>query len=292
MKGSLMISGILSATVIMGGGLWYALQIAPYEETKGQSTIFAFDEELEVSNYHAINGSTSPLKFRACFDVDWSYDPSDTYKNEATPLVGPKWFSCFDAKQITSDIASSAATVKLATSNEPFGTTTYIAHYPDGRAFMWRQLNACGDAYYSGEPLPSDCPQREGSVQQADAMIDPNDEIFEIKLTSIIDGVLDKVLLEGLPRASFTSDGKNYTACFSTSSSLPYLTETYRLVDQVEPSLPIGNLPCFNTTNIKDDIDQGQAVAFLGQENIIEGFDRIIVIYDNGDGLAWHQRAN
>ncbi|MCA8835680.1 MAG: DUF6446 family protein, partial [Proteobacteria bacterium] len=44
----------------------------------------------------------------------------------------------------------------------PLGFDTYIAYYPDGRGFMWRQINMCGAALFAGNPLPAACRDRAG----------------------------------------------------------------------------------------------------------------------------------
>ena len=292
MKGSVLMGGILGAAALMAGGMWYAIQVAPYGDVVTEGTIKAFGEEFEVENYRAIDSANSPIKFRACFEVpDWAYNAEDTFKDEATPLVAPGWFDCFDARQISNDLRDGVATALMSNRNEPFGTTTFIAHYPDGQAFMWRQLNECGEAFYAGEPVPAECPRPEGATQLADVMVDPEDAIFDIKLTPVIGNVPEKILITTAPKASFTSDGKSYAACFTTSSSIAYLTETYQVAENAEPVPPVGNLPCFDADQLVEDIVTGNAVAFLGNENIIEGYDRIVAFYDDGRGFAWHQRA-
>ena len=34
------------------------------------------------------------------------------------------------------------------------------AYLPDGRAWMWRQMNACGHAVFDGKDAPEGCPPR------------------------------------------------------------------------------------------------------------------------------------
>ncbi|MEK6204457.1 MAG: DUF6446 family protein, partial [Amylibacter sp.] len=70
----------------------------------------------------------------------------------------PRFFECFDNEQITDDLETGAATAILSNENHPYGFDTYIAQYPDGRAFMWRQINRCGQAQFNGQDLPVDCP--------------------------------------------------------------------------------------------------------------------------------------
>jgi hypothetical protein len=167
-------SGMLLTATVVGVGVWYTSETAYYQKVTGVTEVTAFGDVLAVSNYQGIDAETSPLKMRACFDVDWTYSYSQTHKNEATPLHAPRWFDCFDANQIGSDLETGDATAILSNENEPFGFSTYIAQYPDGRAFMWRQINECGKAEFSGVDLPAGCPKEEDDQDFVSA--DPNAE--------------------------------------------------------------------------------------------------------------------
>jgi len=129
-----------------------------YDRVDGLTEVSAYGDAFPVSDYQGIDAETSPLKLRACFTVDWDYYPSDEYKLAAEPLVAPDWFSCFDAEQITLDILNDKAIAILAAENEIYGFSRYIAQYEDGRAFMWRQINECGEASFAGDDLPEGCP--------------------------------------------------------------------------------------------------------------------------------------
>ena len=76
----------------------------------------------------------------------------------AEPLNAPGWFGCFDAARIGADIASGAARTVLARANAPYGFDRVMALYPDGRAYVWPRINACGEAVYDGQPAPAGCP--------------------------------------------------------------------------------------------------------------------------------------
>ena len=36
-------------------------------------------------------------------------------------------------------------------------------------------------------------------------------------------------------------------------------------------------------------LDTGQALAFMGTENVTYGIDRIVAIHEDGRGFVWHQ---
>ncbi|MBL4750811.1 MAG: histidine kinase [Amylibacter sp.] len=158
MNGKPVMIALLSAAVVAGAGLWYSIERAYYFTVTDVTGITVNGTLQPVSAYQGIDADTSPLKMRACFKVNWAYTPSDDYKDSATPLRAPRSFDCYNGEQITHDLESGGATAILANENKPYGFDTYIAQYADGRAYMWRQINDCGEAQFSGNDLPKDCP--------------------------------------------------------------------------------------------------------------------------------------
>ncbi len=158
MQGRTLFIGFFIFLAIFAAGLFYSINFAHYSSANYATHEIA---GLEVSNYREIDGTSSPIKFRACFDLPEGtvlYGESD---ENATPLVAPYWFDCFDAKTLQDDINNEQVRAIAYKNNEPFGTTSYIVVYPDGHAFAWRQLNACGVAYFEGEDLPPECEESE-----------------------------------------------------------------------------------------------------------------------------------
>ncbi|MEM6904654.1 MAG: DUF6446 family protein [Pseudomonadota bacterium] len=141
MSGRLLGIGLISFTVIFTAALWYFQFYAWYDEVEGVTEVTIQGDAFPVSDYRGIEAESSPLKLRACFTVEWEYVLSTEHRERATPLTPPPWFECFDAAQISQDIAAGQATTYLAAKNETDGIDRYIVQYPDGRAFMWRQLN-------------------------------------------------------------------------------------------------------------------------------------------------------
>ncbi len=158
MSGKPIIIVLLLLAAFAGVGLWYSIERAYYTAVTGVVAVSVNGVLQPVSDYQGIDADTSPLKMRACFKVNWAYVPSDALKAQATPLRAPRSFDCFDAGKMTADLQSGAATAILADENHPYGFDTYITQYPDGRAYMWRQINACGEAQFSGNDLPEGCP--------------------------------------------------------------------------------------------------------------------------------------
>ena len=139
-SGTIVGVGLGVIAVIFGVTLWWFQTRAYYEDVTGLDTLLVNGEALPVTDYVGIDATSSPLKRRACFRQDWpqsaASDPA------ATPLVAPGWFPCFDAKTLTEDLAANRAQALRIAENDPDGFDTWVAHYPDGRAYLWRQLNA------------------------------------------------------------------------------------------------------------------------------------------------------
>jgi len=137
MSGRILIIGFLSFTVVFGAALWYFQTRAYYEETRADSVDIA-GQSYPVSDWQGIDAPTSPLKLRACFRLEET--PDAPIAEDAAPLVAPDWFECFDAQALQSALADGEATAYLAAPGEFGATNRIIARFPDGRAYMWRQL--------------------------------------------------------------------------------------------------------------------------------------------------------
>ncbi len=307
MNGKLMVGGIVAVALAAGAGLWYSQTYAYYETQDGLEEITAFGDPWPVSNYRGIDADTSPLKLRACFTVDWDYAPSETYKAEAEPLTAPSWFDCFDAETIAKDIDADQATVILAEKNVPFGFSRYIAQYPDGNAYMWRQINECGQAQFDGEDLPEDCGQEvamSDPVEDTTPTATPTPAVktpgvvtggigpvdVTIALTPVSGGVAEEILLDGLRATSDNAIPESLWACFTTPLSMGLLTESYEVADDVTPTNPVSSLPCFDADGVMTAVTAGEAVAFVGERDVWPGVDRLVAVYLDGRAVAWNQR--
>jgi hypothetical protein len=162
MSSRVFISAFGAFCVIFGVALWYYQTRAFYTETTDVTEIIIQGQTLPVVNYTGIDADTSPLKLRACFRIRDGVAPDALalfpLAPEATPLVAPSWFDCFDASAMTRGIAEGPLRAIIAAHDEPWGFDRIVATWPDGRGYMWRQANACGEAQYSGDPLPERCP--------------------------------------------------------------------------------------------------------------------------------------
>lgn len=301
MNGKLIVGGLVGLAAIAGAGLWYSIQFGYYHEVSGVEDVMIAGDPWPVSNYRGIDGTSSPLKLRGCFTVDWDYVPVDTWDAEATPLRAPFWFSCFDAGQISRDIASDAASVVAADVNHPFGFTTFIAQYPDGRAYLWRQINECGTASFEGTTMPPGCvepasaelPEPTNDTRKVPGLASGGVPVeFEMRLVLIGGADSEAIVTRDLRAISDESDPHSLYACFSTEGSIPMLTETFEVAEDAAPKPPAADLPCFDAETLAGDLKSGAALAFVGARDIWPGVDRLIAIYDDGRAFAWHQRTN
>ena len=154
--------------VIAGGAMYYLQVYAFYEDvapmTEIELTAYTGDiEPVAIDGFTGIDSESSPVRYRSCFDMSLSIATlTETYvaAEDAVPLVAPGWFDCFDASQLGEDLENGTAFAFLGTENIEYGIDRIIAVYPDGRAFAWTQINACGEVVFDGDPTPDGCPER------------------------------------------------------------------------------------------------------------------------------------
>ncbi len=117
-------------------------------------------QTLDVEDFSAINSTSSPIRFRACFTLAGAMPnvAGLMAAEDPVPLNAPGWFDCFDAGRIGADLTSGVAVAVLAASNEIYGIDRVLALYPDGRGYAWQQINRCGEVVFDGRPAPEGCP--------------------------------------------------------------------------------------------------------------------------------------
>ncbi|NHF71960.1 DUF6446 family protein [Paracoccus xiamenensis] len=148
--GKIMASMIVLSALLAGLAVYY-LQVygfyEPLDEAAGAAEIRATADDMQpiplgVTEFRGIDADSSPLRYRSCFRITDMAALQDAQQFEgATPLVGPRWFSCFSAKGLTADLESGAAVAYLGQSEIHPDVDRVIAVYPDGRAFAWHQIN-------------------------------------------------------------------------------------------------------------------------------------------------------
>ena len=137
-------------TALIGGVALYALlvyfffdEVAAEDVTLRLSVAETGEAEaLSITNLQAIDGTSSPLKFRACFQIAPGTSLEGFKRlDRAEPLTAPSWFDCFDADAIGAAVVSGAALTYLGEAEIRDGVDRVVAIFPDGQGFAWHQLN-------------------------------------------------------------------------------------------------------------------------------------------------------
>ena len=141
MNGKRFIFLFLGGVVFFTAALFYFQNYAYYESTDIRQNFFLGNKRYKISNYQGIDSESSGLKLRECFFID-SLDDIDlpTYE-KPIPLTAPFWFKCFNAEKITKDLEEGKSSALLLKKEQFDGIDKVLAVYPDGRSYLWRQLN-------------------------------------------------------------------------------------------------------------------------------------------------------
>ena len=112
----------------------------------------------------------------------------------------------------------------------------------------------------------------------------------KVRLVSVGDAVAWPLEVTTVRAIRSTSSPLGFRACFTTPVPLARLRTTYATLraDQVAPTVPPPWFDCFKPDLIATGLANGQAQAFLGQSNIAFGVDRVVAIFNDGRGYAWH----
>jgi len=154
MSGRWVVLGILVVTAVFAAVQWYYKTQAYYEVVGNAGAALTLAHELEgaapldFDRFEAIDADTSPLRFRACFQLTEAaqtlLDGAEPHP-DPTPLIAPRWFDCFDAAAIGAALEAGEAQAFLAQSEIHRGADRIIAVFPDGRGYAWHQLNGTLD---------------------------------------------------------------------------------------------------------------------------------------------------
>ncbi|KMW56759.1 Pyruvate carboxylase [Candidatus Rhodobacter oscarellae] len=112
---------------------------------------------------------------------------------------------------------------------------------------------------------------------------------MQIKLTLVATDTPDLILAENVQAIDGSSSPLRFRACFETPHDHAMLTVTYVVHTAPEPLIAPGWFDCFDAKAIGAALEADQAIAYLGEAEIADGVDRVIAIFDDGRGFAWHQ---
>ncbi|MDZ4093393.1 MAG: DUF6446 family protein [Paracoccaceae bacterium] len=111
----------------------------------------------------------------------------------------------------------------------------------------------------------------------------------EIRLTPIIGELPEAIIANDVQGIDAGSSPLRFRACFTTPLSQAMLTETYRIYEDAVPLTTPGWFDCFDANHIGDALETGEAIAFLSEHDIAPGIDRVVAVFPDGHGYAWHQ---
>lgn len=111
----------------------------------------------------------------------------------------------------------------------------------------------------------------------------------QVMLTSVVSGAPEEVIADGFEGIDSDTSPIRFRACFTTPLSQAMLTETYVLHDDPVPLVAPRWFDCFDAKAIGEALESGDALGFMGQENITYGVDRVVAIFPDGRGFAWNQ---
>lgn len=110
-----------------------------------------------------------------------------------------------------------------------------------------------------------------------------------IRMTNLVTGQPEIVIYDSFEGIDADSSPLRYRSCFTTTMSLAMLTETFEPYEHATPLTAPGWFDCFDAVSIGAALEQGEALAFLGERDIKDGVDRVVAIFPDGRGFAWHQ---
>ncbi|MEL7098784.1 MAG: DUF6446 family protein [Pseudomonadota bacterium] len=159
---------LILSGAIAGIALYY-LQVYGFYEPVTQEEVVLTNlvtgapEPITFTAFEAIDASSSPIRYRACFRTNESLAMlTETYVglDRAEPRNAPGWFDCFDADAIAAELKAGTALPFMGTKNVAFGVDRIVAITEDGRGYVWHELNDCGEKAYDGTIVGEECPDR------------------------------------------------------------------------------------------------------------------------------------
>ena len=111
----------------------------------------------------------------------------------------------------------------------------------------------------------------------------------EIRLTSMQSGQGEVISVNDFSGIDAGSSPLRFRGCFTVPTSLSSLTETYVAYADPVPLTGPGWFDCYDAVEIGTALERGDALAFLGEENIRDGVDRVVAVYSDGRAFVWHQ---
>jgi len=110
-----------------------------------------------------------------------------------------------------------------------------------------------------------------------------------VSVTTLISETPEPIIVDNFQGIVSETSPLGYRACFTTPQSQAMMTETYVTYEDAEPLVAPGWFECFDAVEVGEAIEANEAIAFLGEKDVIWGFDRIVAVMADGRGFVWHQ---
>lgn len=114
-------------------------------------------------------------------------------------------------------------------------------------------------------------------------------DALTIEVTNLTTGQPEPILADNIRAIDATSSPLRFRACFTTPLSDAMMTETFQVYERPEPLTGPGWFDCYDAVEIGEALQQGRAIAYLGQAEIADGVDRVVAVMEDGRAFAWHQ---
>ena len=117
--------------------------------------------------------------------------------------------------------------------------------------------------------------------------VDP--EVADVQLEGLVSGMSEPVAHENYRGIDADSSPLRYRACFGIAVPLIELRERYVAYPAAVPLEGPGWFDCYDAGEIGAALETGEAVAFLGESNVVYGIDRVVAVFRDGRARSWHQ---
>lgn len=124
-------------------------------------------------------------------------------------------------------------------------------------------------------------------------------EVGEIQVISVQTGESEPLVLENVKGIDTVEEGVrlsgaiSFRACFETPQTQAELSEAFVIEENPVPLTAPSWFECFDARAIGAALEQGRAIAFVSEQNITYGVDRIVAIFPAEEGMSrgyvWHQ---
>ena len=96
----------------------------------------------------------------------------------------------------------------------------------------------------------------------------------DVMLTAQASGQPEAITYRDFQAIDSDSSPIRYRGCFTTMQSLEALAQSYLVIEKAEPRVAPGWFSCFDADRIGAALESGDAMAFMGTENIRYGIDQ------------------